>query len=417
MSDPRRTVEAVRRIESPRLIASLVRLLGDVDRAEDCAQDALLAALEQWPGAGVPQNPGAWLTTIARRRAIDQIRAGSRHAGKQDQVAYELGADHSEAPDYATALDDEVGDDILRLMFISCHPVLSTDARVALTLRLIGGLSTEEIARAFLAPTATIAQRIVRAKRTLAEAKVPFEMPRGSDRDDRLAAVLEVLYLIFNEGYSATAGDDVLRPELCLEAMRLGRVLAELTPGEPEVHGLVALMELQASRSRARIAPEGEAVLLLEQDRTRWDRLLIRRGLAGLDRAIAVGQGLGPIGLQAAIAACHARALRAEDTDWVRIVALYDALAQLAPSPVVQLNRAVAVGMAFGPQAALDLVDGLRFEPSLKDYHYLPGARADLLVRLGRLGEARKEFERAATLTRNLREQRALLKRAAACAS
>ena len=413
MSDFRRTVEAVWRMESPRLIASLVRLLGDVDRAEDCAQDALLAALEQWPKGGVPQNPGAWLTTIARRRAIDQIRAGSRHESKHDQVAYEMGADSLVTPDYDSALDDEVGDDILRLMFISCHPVLSTEARVSLTLRLIGGLSTEEIARAFLAPTATIAQRIVRAKRTLAEAKVPFEMPRGEDRAERVGAVLEVLYLIFNEGYAATAGDDVLRPELCLEAMRLGRVLAGLAPGEPEVHGLVALMELQASRGKARVGANGEAVLLLDQDRSRWDRLLIGRGLAGLDLAIALGQGLGPIGLQAAIAACHARALRAEDTDWIRIVALYDALVQLTPSPVVQLNRAVAVGKAFGPAAALEIVDGLRFEGSLKNYHYLPAARGDLLMALGRSGEARTEFERAASLTNNRREREALLRRAA----
>jgi RNA polymerase sigma-70 factor (ECF subfamily) len=414
MSDFRRTVEAVWRIESPRLIASLVRLLGDVDRAEDCAQDALLAALEQWPSSGVPQNPGAWLMTTARRRAIDQIRAGTRHQGKHEQVAHEMGAYSPEAPDYDRALDDDVGDDVLRLIFISCHPVLSTDARVALTLRLIGGLSTEEIARAFLTPTATIAQRIVRAKRTLAEAKVPFEMPRGPERTARTAAVLEVLYLIFNEGYTATAGDDLLRPELCREAMRLGRVLAELAPNEPEVHGLVALMELQASRGQARVGRDGEAVLLLEQDRNRWDRLLIRRGLAGLDRAIALGQGLGPIGLQAAIAACHARAPRAEDTDWVRIVALYDALNQLSPSPVVQLNRAVAVGRAFGAAAALEIVDGLRFEPSLRNYHYLPAARGDLLVALGRTGEARTEFERAAALTNNRREREALLRRAAA---
>ena len=417
MSDFRRTVDAVWRIESPRLIASLVRLLGDVDRAEDCAQDALLAALQQWPESGVPLNPGAWLTTTARRRAIDQIRAGVRHESKQGMVAHEMGAYDLDAPDYDTALDDDVGDDMLRLIFISCHPVLSTDSRVALTLRLIGGLSTEEIARAFLAPTATIAQRIVRAKRTLAEAKVPFAMPEGPEREGRIGAVLEVLYLIFNEGYSATAGEDLLRPELCIEAMRLGRVLAELAPEQPEVHGLAALMQLQASRGRARVGVDGSAVLLLEQDRSRWDRLLIGRGLAALERAIALGRGLGPIGLQAAIAATHAHALRAEDTDWVRIVALYDALGQLAPSPVVQLNRAVAVGMAFGPQAALDIVDGLRFEPSLKDYHYLPAARADLLVRLGRVGEARSEFERAARLTRNRREQQTLLDRAAACAS
>jgi RNA polymerase sigma factor (sigma-70 family) len=390
-----------------------VRLLGDVDRAEDCAQDALLAALEQWPTSGVPQNPGAWLNTTARRRAIDLIRAATRHDGKQAQVAHEMGVHHREAPDYDAAIDDDVGDDVLRLIFISCHPVLSLDARVALTLRLIGGLSTEEIARAFLAPTATIAQRIVRAKRTLAEARVPFGMPRHGERTQRISAVLEVLYLIFNEGYAATAGDDLVRPELCVEAMRLGRVLAELAPDDPEVHGLVALMELQASRSTARVNRDGEAVLLLEQDRTRWDRLLIRRGLAGLERAIALGQGLGPIGLQAAIAACHARAAHADDTDWIRIVALYDALNQLAPSPVVQLNRAVAVGRAFGPAAALDLVDGLRFDPALRNYHYLPAARADLLLALGRPAEARSEFERAAGLTGNRRERDALLRRAA----
>jgi RNA polymerase sigma factor (sigma-70 family) len=415
MTDIRRTVEAVWRMESPRLIARLARLLGgDVGRAEDCAQDALLAALQQWPDAGVPNNPGGWLATAARRRAIDLIRANTRHEAKQEAVAYESGALTPDAPDYDTTLDDDVGDDVLRLIFISCHTVLSTEARVALTLRLIGGLSTEEIARAFLVPSPTIGQRIVRAKRTLSEAQVPFEMPRGDDRTERLGAVLEVLYLVFNEGYSATAGDDVLRPALCLEALRLGRVLAELVPDEPEVHGLVALMELQASRNRARVAPDGASVLLLEQDRSRWDRLLIRRGIAALDRAIALGHGLGPIGLQAAIAACHARAVRAEDTDWMRIVALYDALAQVAPSPVVQLNRAVAVGQAFGPEAALEIVDGLRFEAALRNYHYLPAARADLLLRLGRLGEARLEFEKAASLTANQRERESLLQRARA---
>jgi RNA polymerase sigma factor (sigma-70 family) len=412
-----RAIDAVWRIESPRLIAGLTRLVRDVGLAEDLAQDALVAALEQWPAAGVPAKPGAWLMAVAKRRAIDLLRRRARFERKAAEVGYEMEArlERTE-PDLDASLDDEVGDDLLRLMFIACHPVLSTEARVALTLRLLGGLTTVEIARAFLVPEPTIAQRIVRAKRTLAEARVPFEVPRGADLSARLSSVLGVLYLVFNEGYAATAGDDWMRPALCEEALRLGRILAELAPEEPEVHGLVALMEIQASRARARVGPAGEPVLLPDQDRTRWDHLLIRRGLAALERAEVLGGALGPYALQAAIAACHARTRAPEDTDWARIAALYDALAQLTPSPVVELNRAVAVGMAFGPAAGLELVDALTAEPSLKGYHLLPSVRGDFLVKLGRFEEAQEEFKRAASLTRNARERALLIERATACA-
>lgn len=414
--DTHRTIEAVWRIESPRLIAGLTRMVRDVGVAEDLAQDALVAALEQWPQSGVPENPGAWLMATAKRRAIDRFRRSARLERKLDEVGRELAAREMAVPDMVSALDDDLGDDLLRLMFTCCHPVLSTEARVALTLRLLGGLSTPEIARAFVVPEATIAQRIVRAKRTLSEAHVPFEMPRGNDLAIRLSSVLEVIYLIFNEGYSATSGDDWLRPELCEDALRLGRILAECVSREPEVHGLVALMEIQASRSRARVGPSGKPILLLDQNRAQWDKLLIRRGLAALERAERLGASFGPYALQAAIAACHARALTPEDTEWQRIVALYDALAQLTPSPIVELNRAVAVAMAFGPQAGLDLVDSLVSEPSLKDYHLLPSVRGDLLSKLGRFAEARAEFETAAELTRNAREQNLLLERARLCA-
>ena len=413
-SDTHRTIETVWRIESPRLIGGLVRIVRDVGLAEDLAQDALVAALEQWPESGVPRNPGAWLMATARRRAIDHFR----HHGMAEQKHEQLGRETDEnQPDSAESLvdsmDDEIGDDLLRLLFISCHPVLSIEARVALTLRLLGGLTTIEIARAFLVPEPTIAQRIVRAKRTIAEARVPYEVPRGADRAARITSVLGVIYLIFNEGYSATAGDDWIRPELCEDALRLGRILATLAPDNAEVHGLVALMEIQASRSRARVGPDGEPILLLEQDRARWDRLLINRGLAALGKAEAIGGSLGPYALQAAIAACHARAVRAEDTDWHRIVALYDALAELTPSPIIELNRAVAVSMADGPEAGLDIVESLRDEPSLKNYHLLPAVRGDLLVKLGRGEEARSEFERAAFMTQNSRERKMLLDRAA----
>ena len=415
MSDIHRAIDAVWRIESARLIAGLARIVGDVGTAEDLAQDALVAALEQWPESGVPRNPGAWLMATAKHRAIDGLRRGKMLERKHEQLGHELQARQEQAvPDLDAALDDHVGDDLLRLIFTACHPVLSTEARVALTLRLLGGLTTQEIARAFLVPEATIAQRIVRAKRTLAEARVPFEVPRGADLDARLSSVLGVIYLIFNEGYSATAGDDWMRPALCEDALRLGRILAELAPAEPEVHGLVALMEIQASRSGARTGPSGEPILLLDQDRARWDQLLIRRGLAALERAEALGGSRGPYALQAAIAACHARARTPGETDWPRIAALYDALAQLAPSPVVELNRAVAVGMAFGPAAGLELVDALSTEPSLKAYHLLPSVRGDLLAKLGRIDEARAEFVRAAELTRNARERTLLLERAAA---
>ena len=413
-TETHRAIEAVWRIESARLIAGLARLVRDVGLAEELAQDALVAALEQWPESGVPRNPGAWLLAIAKRRAIDLIRRKETFARKLAELGHELEVEgEGAAPDSGAALDGYIEDDLLRLVFISCHPILSTEARVALTLRLLGGLRTEEIARAFLVPESTIAQRIVRAKRTLAQARVPFEVPEPDERSARLSSVLEVIYLVFNEGYSATAGDDWMRPALCEEALRLGRILTELAPGEPEVHGLVALMEIQASRTRARTGPAGEPVLLLDQDRGRWDHLLIGRGLAALARAEALGGALGSYSLQAAIAACHGRARTAEETDWARIAALYEALAQLAPSPVVELNRAVALSMAFGPAAGLQLVDELTSEPSLKAYHLLPSVRGDLLAKLGRFDEAHEEFERAALLTRNGRERILLVERAA----
>jgi RNA polymerase sigma factor (sigma-70 family) len=416
-SDLHRTIDAVWRIESARVIAGLTRIVRDVGLAEELAQDALVAALEQWPESGVPQNAGAWLMATAKHRAIDRLRRNERLERKQEEIGRELVVRQDPAlADLDAAIDDDIGDDLLRLIFIACHPVISIEARVALTLRLLGGLTTDEIARAFLVPEATVAQRIVRAKRTLAEARVPFEVPRGADLAARLASVLEVLYLIFNEGYSATGGEHWTRPELCEDALRLGRILAELVPEEPEVHGLVALMEIQASRLRARIGPSGEPVLLLDQNRARWDHLLIGRGLQALERAEKLGGALGPYALQAAIAACHARARTAGETDWERIAALYDALAQLTPSPVVELNRAVAFAMAFGPAAGLEIVDALTSEPSLKTYHLLPSARGDFLAKLGRFAEARDEFERAAALTRNARERELLLERAAACA-
>jgi RNA polymerase sigma factor (sigma-70 family) len=416
-SETHRAIDAVWRIEAPKLIAGLARLVGDVGVAEDLAQDAFVAALERWPESGVPDNPGAWLMATAKHRAIDHLRRGSLLQRKHVQLGHELEAAREDlARDLETALDDPVGDDLLRLIFTACHPVLTTEARVALTLRLLGGLTTEEIARAFLVPVSTIAQRIVRAKRTLAEARVPYEVPRGTELGARLASVLGVIYLVFNEGYSATAGEDWVRPALCEDALRLGRILAGLMPGEPEVHGLVALMEIQASRLRARVGPEREPVLLLQQNRSRWDHVLINRGLSALDRVEALGGTLGPYALQAAIAACHARARTAEETDWTRITALYDALAQLTPSPVVELNRAVAYGMAFGPAAGLEIVDDLTGEPALAGYHLLPSVRGDLLAKLGRFDEARIEFERAASLTENAPERRLLLGRAAACA-
>ncbi|HZA52452.1 MAG TPA: RNA polymerase sigma factor [Myxococcaceae bacterium] len=415
-SDAHRAIHAIWRIESPRLIAGLTRIVRDVGLAEDLAQDALIAALERWPNTGVPENPGAWLMATAKHRAIDELRRGKRLEHKHDELGREIEVDGAAArPDLDAAIDEDVGDDLLRLILISCHPVLTTEARVALTLRLLGGLTTEEIARAFLVPEPTLAQRIVRAKRTLAEARVPFEVPRGPELTARLSSVLEVIYLIFNEGYSATAGDDWMRPELCQDALRLGRILAELVPKEPEVHGLVALMELQASRTGARLGPKGEPVLLLEQNRARWDHLLIRRGLAALDRADALGGARGPYAVQAAIAACHARARAPEQTDWPRIAGLYEELARIAPSPVVELNRAVAVAMALGPAAGLELVDALLSEPRLEGYHLLPGVRGDLLFKLGRFDEARKELERAAALTRNNRERSLLLERVAEC--
>ncbi|MGZ4140219.1 MAG: RNA polymerase sigma factor [Actinomycetota bacterium] len=413
-SETHGAIDAVWRIESARLIAGLVRMVRDVGLAEEFAQDALVAALEQWPESGVPDNPGAWLMAIAKRRAIDHFRRGSMAERKHEQLGREI----QSRPDLDldAAIDENVGDDLLGLMFIACHPILSRDARVALTLRLLGGLTTDEIARAFLVPESTVAQRIVRAKRTLSEAHVPFEVPAGPERVARLSSVLEVIYLIFNEGYSATAGDDWVRPSLCEDALRLGRILAELAPAEPEVHGLVALMEIQASRLHARTGPQGEPIVLLDQDRARWDQLLIRRGLAALARAEALGGALGPYALQAAIAACPARARTAEETDWERIAALYDALAEIAPSPVVELNCAVAVAMAFGPAAGLEIVDELTAEGSLKGYHLLPSVRGDLLAKLGRYAEAADELSRAASLTRNARERELLLERAAACA-
>ncbi len=416
-TDTHRAIEAVWRIESARIIAGLARIVRDVGLAEELAQDALVAALQQWPESGIPDNPGAWLMATAKHRAIDHFRRNKRLERKHEELGRELQAQQEMAvPDFNAALDDNVGDDLLRLVFISCHPVLSTEARVALTLRLLGGLTTDEIARAFLASEPTVAQRIVRAKRTLSEAGVPFEVPRGDELAARLSSVLEVIYLIFNEGYSATAGDDWMRPALCEDALRLGRILAELAPKEPEVHGLVALMEIQSSRSRARVSSSGEPILLLDQNRALWDQLLVRRGLAAIERAEKLGGALGLYTLQAAIAACHARARTPEETDWARIVALYDTLAQLTPSPVVELNRAVAVAMAFGPAAGLELVDALIAEPSLGGYHLLPSVRGDLLKKLGRFDEAHSEFKRAASLTRNSRERELLLDRAAACA-
>jgi RNA polymerase sigma factor (sigma-70 family) len=416
-ADTNRAIDAVWRIESARLIAGLTRIVRDVGQAEDLAQDALVAALQQWPESGVPDNPGAWLMAVAKRRSIDLIRRRAVLAHKHEEIGRELEIQQDlVVAERDAATDDDVGDDLLRLVFIACHPILSTDARVALTLRLLGGLTTDEIARAFLVPEATVAQRIVRAKRTLSEAHVPFEVPRADELSARLSSVLEVIYLIFNEGYSATAGDDWMRPGLCEDALRLGRIVAELVPREPEVHGLVALMEIQASRSKARIGPTGEPILLLDQDRARWDQLLIGRGLAALERAETLGGALGPYALQAAIAACHARARTAEETNWTRIAALYDALAQLTPSPIVELNRAVAVAMAFGPAAGLELIDALTSEPSLRAYHLLPSVRGDLLAKLGRHAEAGAEFMRAAALTRNARERALLLERAAAAA-
>ncbi|HXY68742.1 MAG TPA: RNA polymerase sigma factor [Gemmatimonadales bacterium] len=412
--DAHRAIEAVWRIESPRLIAHLARLMGDVGLAEDLAQDALVAALEKWPEAGVPDNPGAWLMATAKHRALDALRREKMLDRKHGEVGRELEERQERAaPDLEASADDDYGDDLLRLVFTACHPVLATEARVALTLRLLGGLTTGEIARAFLVPVPTIAQRIVRAKRTLREAQVPFEAPRAEERAARLGSVLEVIYLVFNEGYAATAGDDWVRPALCEDALRLGRILAELAPAEPEVHGLVALMEIQASRLGARVDAAGAPVLLLEQDRSRWDRVLARRGLAALERAEALGGTLGPYALQAAIAACHARAATAEETDWTRITALYDALAQLAPSPVVELNRAVAYAMAFGPAAGLEIADALLAEPALAHYHLLPAVRADFLAKLGRYAEAKEEARKAADLTGNARERELMLERAA----
>jgi RNA polymerase sigma factor (sigma-70 family) len=426
-----RTIEAVWRIESARVIAGLTRLTRDVGLAEDLAQEALVAALEQWPQSGVPENPGAWLTATAKRRAIDLFRRNAVAERKHEDLARDLATFEQTVPDLNSTLDDPIGDDLLRLVFISCHPILSTESRVALTLRLLGGLTTAEIARAFLTPEPTIAQRIVRAKRTLAEKHIPFEVPRGAELAARLSSVLEVIYLIFNEGYCATAGDDLIRPTLCEDALRLGRILAELTPKEPEVHGLAALMEIQASRTRARIGPTGEPILLLDQNRAHWDLLLIRRGLAAIDRATNIHNTnrsptdlspapkntppRGPYLLQAEIAACHARAHTPEATDWPRIVSLYTELAHLTPSPVIELNRAVAVSMANGPQAALDLVEALAIDPSLDRYHLLPSVRADLLYKLGRHREARTQFELAASLTQNTRERVLLLNRAASC--
>jgi RNA polymerase sigma-70 factor (ECF subfamily) len=416
MTDLHRSIDAVYRIESARLIAGLARMVRDVGLAEELAQDALVTALERWPQTGIPDNPGAWLMAAAKNRAIDVLRRNKRVGRKHQEIGRETeAAQEAAVPDLEAALDDDVGDDLLRLVFTACHPVLSPDARVALTLRLLGGLTTDEIARAFLAPEPTIAQRIVRAKRALAEAGVPFEVPRGDELAARLSSVLEVVYLVFNEGYSATAGDDWMRPALCEDALRLGRILAGLVPDEPEVHGLVALMEIQASRARARTSADRQPILLMDQNRALWDRLLIGRGLAALARAESLGGAGGPYTLQAAIAACHARAVTATETDWARIAALYEALALRTPSPVIELNRAVAVAMAFGPAAGLALVDALRTEPALANYHLLPGVRGDLLIKLGRLDEARVELERAAALTRNGRERALLLARAASC--
>jgi len=415
-TETHRAIDAVWRIEAPRLIAGLARIVRDIGLAEELAHDALVLALEQWPASGVPDNPGAWLMAAGKHRAIDLIRRNKTLERKQEELARRLEArQEAAAPDLDATLDDDVGDDLLRLIFTACHPVLPTEARVALTLRLLGGLTTSEIARAYLVPEPTIAQRIVRAKRTLAEKQVPFEVPRGAERAERLASVLEVIYLIFNEGYTATAGADWMRPELCADALRLGRVLAELAPGEPEVHGLIALLEIQASRARARVGPAGEPILLLDQNRALWDQLLIRRGLTALDRGARLGGVPGPYALQASIAACHALARTSEQTDWALIAVLYAELVRLVPSPVVELNRAVAVSMALGPQAGLEIVDTLVGEPSLDQYHLLPSVRGDLLVKLGRRVEARAEFERAASLTQNARERALLLTRAEAC--
>jgi RNA polymerase sigma factor (sigma-70 family) len=416
-ADVKRTIDAVWRIESARLIAGLARFVRDVGLAEDLAQEALVAALEQWPEAGVPENPGAWLMATAKHRAIDRLRRADVHRRKTEELGRDMELREADAPDLAAEAADPFDDDLLRLIFIACHPVLSVEARVALTLRLLAGLTTKEIARAYLLPEATVQQRIVRAKRTLAAARVPIEVPERGELPERLASVLEAIYLIFNEGYAATAGDEWLRPELLQEALRLGRMLAALLPREPEVHGLSALMELQASRARARVGPDGEPILLLDQDRSRWDWMLVGRGLAALERAYATGGAVGTYTLQAAIAACHARARVAEDTDWVSIVAIYDGLVQVAPSPVVELNRAVAVGMAFGPAQALRLVDDLADEPVLSGYHLLPTVRGDLLEKLGRLADARAEFERAVTLTQNVRERSVLLERIAGCSA
>jgi len=414
-TDTHRTIDAVWRIESPRLIAGLTRIVRDVGLAEDLAQDALVVALERWPESGVPDNPGAWLMATAKHRAIDHFRRNTLRDRKHEELGRELAEKEMAVPDLASTLDDDVGDDLLRLVFISCHPVLTTEAQVALTLRLLGGLTTEEIARAFLVPEPTIAQRIVRAKRTLAEKRVPFEVPRGTELAERTSSVLGVIYLIFNEGYSATTGDDWMRPALCEDALRLGRILAGLAPRESEVHGLVALMEIQASRSKARTRPSGEPILLFDQNRAHWDQLPIRRGLAALTHAETLGTAPGPYVLQAEIAACHARARTPEETDWRRIVGLYAALGELTPSPVVELNRAVAVSMAFGPAAGLELVDALTAERSLENYHLLPSVRGDLLKKLNRFEEARSEFERAASLTRNAREREMLLERVRDC--
>jgi RNA polymerase sigma factor (sigma-70 family) len=413
----RQTIDAVWRIESARLIAGIARMVRDVGVAEELAQDALVAALEQWPESGVPQNPGAWLMATAKHRALDRLRRNKLAERKHSEIGRDIEEQQELAvPEIEAAAEDDIGDDLLRLMFTACHPVLSTEARVALTLRLLGGLTTEEIGRAFLAPEATVAQRIVRAKRTLADKRVPFEVPRGAELSTRLSSVLDVIYLIFNEGYTATAGGDWIRPGLCEDALRLGRILAELAPREPEVQGLVALMEIQASRLRARVAPSGEPVLLMNQNRALWDQLLIRRGLVALARSEKLSERRGRYTLEASIAACHARALTPEATDWRRIVELYEELAALLASPVVELNRAVAVSMAYGPQQGLEIVDQLLAERSLQFYHLLPGVRGDLLFKLGRYGEARSEFERAASLTSNSREQHLLLNRAAACA-
>jgi RNA polymerase sigma factor (sigma-70 family) len=419
VADTHRAIDAVWRIESARLIAGLARIVRDVGVAEELAQDALVVALERWPESGVPDNPGAWLMATAKNRAIDHFRRSKLLERKHEELGRELKSQQDVAmANFDTAnLDDDIEDDLLRLVFVSCHPVLSTEGRVSLTLRLLGGLTTQEIARAFLVPEPTVAQRIVRAKRTLTEARVPFEVPRGPDLAARLSSVLEVIYLIFNEGYSATAGEDWMRPALCEDALRLGRILAGLVPNVPEVHGLVALMEIQASRAHARVGPKGEPILLLDQDRTRWDHVLIRRGLAALQRAEELGGGLGPYALQAAIAACHARARAAAETDWERIAALYDALAQLMPSPIVELNRAVAVAMAFGPAEGLEIIDAIASEPSLKAYHLLPSVRGDFLFKLGRFAEALAEFQRAASLTHNTREREFLLGRAQSCAA